>query len=74
MTSLGSLAAALVLALTPLGHPLGFVALPAPILLAILAIAAFYLVLAEVLKPLAMRTGEPGPDMVASMWNDPARQ
>jgi Mg2+-importing ATPase len=56
-TSLGALAAALILALTPLGHPLGFIALPAPVLLSILAIAAFYLVLAELLKPLAMRAG-----------------
>jgi Mg2+-importing ATPase len=57
MTSLGALAAALVLALTPLGRPFGFVALPAPLLLAILAIAAGYLVCAEMLKPLAMRSG-----------------
>lgn len=55
MTSLGALAVALILALTPLGHPFGFVALPVPILLSILAIAAGYLVLAEMLKPLAMR-------------------
>lgn len=55
MTSLGALAAALILALTPLGHPFGFVALPVPVLLAILVIAAFYLGLAEILKPLAMR-------------------
>ena len=55
MTSLGALAVALILALTPLGHPFGFVALPVPLLLAILAIAACYLVFAEMLKPLAMR-------------------
>lgn len=55
MTSLGALAAALILALTPLGHPFGFVALPVPLLLAILVIAALYLGLAEILKPLAMR-------------------
>ncbi len=55
LTSLGALAAALILALTPLGHPFGFVAVPGPVLLSILAIAACYLVLAELLKPLAMR-------------------
>lgn len=56
-TSLGALAIALILALTPVGRPLGFIGLPMPILLSILAIAAFYLVLAELLKPLAMRAG-----------------
>lgn len=55
ITSLGALAVALILALTPLGHPFGFVALPVPILLAILAIAGCYLMLAELLKPLAMQ-------------------
>ena len=55
MTSLGALAVALILALTPLGHSFGFVALPVPVLLVILAIAACYLVFAELLKPLAMR-------------------
>lgn len=54
ITSFGALALALILALTPLGHPFGFVALPAPVLLAILIIAAFYLGFAEMLKPLAM--------------------
>ncbi|MCO5090960.1 MAG: magnesium-translocating P-type ATPase [Bosea sp.] len=57
MTSLGALAVALILALTPLGRPFGFVAPPAPVLLAILAIAAGYLVCAEIFKPLAMRAG-----------------
>ena len=66
MTSLGALAAALILALTPLGHPFGFVALPVPVLLAILMIAASYLGLAEMLKPLAMRTARAGPAPVAS--------
>lgn len=56
MTSLGALAAALVLALTPLGYPFGFVALPAPVMLTILVIAAVYLGFAEVLKTLAMRS------------------
>jgi len=66
MTSLGALAAALILALTPLGHPFGFVALPVPVLLAILMIAASYLGLAEMLKPLAMRTARAGPAPIAS--------
>jgi len=56
VTSVGALAFALVLALTPLGHPLGFVALPVPVLLGILAIAVVYLAFAEMLKPRAMRT------------------
>ncbi|WP_186420856.1 magnesium-translocating P-type ATPase [Bosea sp. CS1GBMeth4] len=54
-TSLGALALALALALTPLGRPLGFVPLPPPLLLAIVAIAAVYLGLAEAAKPLAMK-------------------
>ncbi|QEL21975.1 hypothetical protein FQV39_04845 [Bosea sp. F3-2] len=57
MTSLGALVVALILALTPLGHPFGFVTLPVPILLSILAIAALYLAFAEMLKPQAMRAG-----------------
>lgn len=44
-----------ILVMTSLGHPLGFVALSVPVLLSILAIAALYLALAEVVKPLAMR-------------------
>lgn len=63
LTSLGALAAALALALTPLGRPFGFVPLPAPILASILAIALVYLALAEALKPLAMKAsrGARGP-------------
>lgn len=58
MTSLGALASALILALTPLGHLFGFVSLPAPVLIAIVIIAVLYLGLAEFLKPLAMRGQE----------------
>lgn len=56
-TSLGALAAALALALTPLGRPLGFVPLAPSLLLAIVAIAALYLGLAETVKPLALKAG-----------------
>ncbi|MCX5495343.1 magnesium-translocating P-type ATPase [Kaistia dalseonensis] len=54
-TSLGALAIGLVLALTPLGHFVGFVAVPPPILLAIIGIVVLYLVAAEGLKRVAMR-------------------
>ncbi|WP_336801026.1 magnesium-translocating P-type ATPase [Kaistia sp. MMO-174] len=54
-TSLGGLAVALLLALTPLGHFIGFVALPAPLLATIVAIVVLYLVAAEMLKRIAMR-------------------
>lgn len=56
MTSFGALAAALILALTPLGRPFGFVALSMPILVTILAIAALYLACAEILKHRAIRS------------------
>lgn len=59
-TSLGALAVALVLALTPLGQPFGFVALSVPLLVTILAIAALYLACAEILKPYAIRPGRRG--------------
>jgi Mg2+-importing ATPase len=49
-TSLLTLAAAIALALTPLGHGLGFVALPASLLGAIAVIACGYLVSAEIVK------------------------
>jgi Mg2+-importing ATPase len=74
MTSRGVLAAALILALTPLGHPFGFVALPVPVLLAILMIATSYLGLAEMLKPLAMRTARAGPAPIASPSSGAAEQ
>jgi hypothetical protein len=49
-TSLLTLAAAIVLALTPLGGGLGFVGLPASLLAAIDVIACGYLVSAEIIK------------------------
>lgn len=52
-TSLGALAVAMVLALTPLGRPIGFTALPWPVLLALLALSTAYLAAAEGLKRLA---------------------
>ncbi|MBB6309578.1 magnesium-translocating P-type ATPase [Xanthobacter tagetidis] len=55
MTSLGALALALVLALTPLGRMVGFAAVPAGVLLAIAGLTLAYLVAAEALKRLAMR-------------------
>jgi len=55
MTSLGALGGALALALTPLGHFAGFVALP-PAMLAVLAgISGIYLVTAEFLKRAVMQ-------------------
>ncbi len=54
-TSLGALAVALALALTPAGAFVGFVALPLPILAAIAGVSIAYLVAAELLKRLAMR-------------------
>ncbi len=60
LTSLGALAVALGIALGPFGSLFGFVALPAPLLLAIALIAVLYLVSAEVLKRFAMGTGPIG--------------
>ncbi|MBS7706095.1 magnesium-translocating P-type ATPase [Chelatococcus asaccharovorans] len=54
-SSLTALAAALLLALTPLGAIVGFVALPPAILVAIACVSLLYLAAAEMLKPLAMR-------------------
>ena len=54
-SSLGALALALLLALTPLGTLFAFVPLPAGLLLAVAGIAALYLALAEALKPLAVK-------------------
>jgi Mg2+-importing ATPase len=53
-TSLGALAVALVLALTPLGRVVSFVGLPWPVLAAIAALTALYLAAAEILKPYAI--------------------
>jgi Mg2+-importing ATPase len=49
-TSFITLVAAIALALTPLGHALGFVGVPATLLAAIVAIAVGYLALAEIVK------------------------
>ena len=49
-TSLGALAVALILALTPLSGVVGFVFLPAPMMAAIAAVTVLYLACAEVLK------------------------
>jgi Mg2+-importing ATPase len=56
-TSLGALALALLLVLTPLGGLVGFVALPPVILLAIAGVSLAYLACAEVLKHVAMAPG-----------------
>ena len=53
-TSLGALAVALVLALTPLGGIAGFVPLPAPLLAAVAVISLLYLASAEALKRVAI--------------------
>jgi len=53
-TSLGALAFALLLALTPLGGIVGFVPLPPVILLAIAGVSLAYLTCAEMLKRVAM--------------------
>ncbi len=54
-TSLGALAAALLVALSPLGAPFGFVPLPPAILAAVAGIVVAYLAAAEGLKRFAMR-------------------
>ncbi len=59
-SSLGALAVALLVALTPLGHFAGFVPLPGAILAAIAVITVAYLAAAEVLKPLALRWSPKG--------------
>jgi Mg2+-importing ATPase len=53
-TSLGALAVALILALTPLGEVVGFVSLPLPMLAAIAGITLLYLASAEALKRFAV--------------------
>ncbi|MEO8882588.1 MAG: cation transporting ATPase C-terminal domain-containing protein, partial [Devosia sp.] len=55
-TSLGGIALALVLSLTPLGAFFGFVGLPLPILGVIAGISALYLASAEALKRFAMKS------------------
>jgi Mg2+-importing ATPase len=59
-TSLGALALALMLALTPAGAFFGFVPLPAPLLAAIAGVTLLYLIAAEVLKRFALRETPPG--------------
>ena len=54
VTSLGALAAALILALTPLGAPLGFVPLPPAMFAAMGVLVAGYLVCSEFAKHAAM--------------------
>jgi Mg2+-importing ATPase len=58
-SSLGALALALLLALTPVGHVLGFGALPWPVLGAVALISLAYLASAEALKRFAMRPARP---------------
>lgn len=53
--SLGALALAISVALTPIGWFAGFVPVPLPMLAAIVGITIAYLATAEALKPLAMR-------------------
>ena len=54
-TSLVTLAAALALALTPLGHAVGFTSFPVAVLVAIAVIACAYLASAEIIKVFAGR-------------------
>lgn len=54
-SSLGALAVAMIIALSPLGHVVGFVRLPGVILAAISGITVAYLAAAETLKPYALR-------------------
>jgi Mg2+-importing ATPase len=53
-TSLAALGAAVVLALTPLGTPLGFTSLPMTVTVAVLVIVAAYLAAAEMMKRFAL--------------------
>jgi Mg2+-importing ATPase len=58
-SSLGALTVALLLALTPIGQVFGFVPLPPPVLAVIALVSVTYLVMAEGLKHVAMRSGHP---------------
>jgi len=67
-TSLGSLAVALLLALTPVGGYVGFVAVPLPILAVVAGVSIAYLAAAEGLKRIAMHPygrGLPGQRMLS---------
>nr|WP_068012805.1 magnesium-translocating P-type ATPase [Rhodoplanes sp. Z2-YC6860] len=55
-SSLGALAVAIAVALTPIGGLFGFSAMPAPLLTAIVVIAAVYLLAAEAAKSFATRS------------------
>jgi Mg2+-importing ATPase len=55
LTSLGALALAFVLALTPLGSPFGFVPPPLSVLVAMTVLVAGYLTASELVKHAAMR-------------------
>ena len=55
LTSLGALAIAIIVALTPLGAPLGFALPPPSVLLAMAVLVAGYLLAAELAKHAAMR-------------------
>jgi Mg2+-importing ATPase len=68
-TSLGALAVALLLALTPAGHFAGFVSLPLPILTAMVIITIFYLGAAEALKPFALRWAPKGIQVWGPTWS-----
>jgi len=59
-TSLAALLAAMVLALTPLGSPLGFTSLPMAVTLAVLLIVVVYLAAAELMKGFAL----PAPQVI----------
>jgi len=59
-TSLAALLAAMVLALTPLGSPLGFTSLPMAVTLAVLLIVVAYLAAAELMKDFAL----PAPQVI----------
>lgn len=54
VTSLGALGGALILALTPLGGFVGFVALPSVLLAALAGVSGIYRVTAELLKRVVM--------------------
>lgn len=60
-TSLGALAVALLIALTPLGSVVGFVPLPASLLGAIAVLTVLYLACAEGLKRFAIKPSAHGP-------------
>ena len=58
-STLGALAVALVIPLSPLGAWFGFQAPPFALIVALAAIVAAYLICAELIKPLAIKSGAP---------------